>query len=356
MPDTMLVIILLTVSATLVEGTYVASFPNSLLPGISLKIRVHTSSASANVHVGASLKYAQNDTVVQTASSSVQNGISKTIDLKVPDNLMPSQYKVSITGSGGLSFHNESKIHYEEDSLFLLIQTDKSRYSAGQLVRFRVAFILPNLLNYQGKGTITIKDGKGNKIEVIGPQQVTDGVMSGKLQLSNEPVFGEWEIIADARETSSSKVIEVYDYILPKFLVDIKMPEVIKTTQASLPIDISARFTFNKDVLGNCTILIYNEKKTWYNMQFSKEIQGTTRFTIPMSQFKGRLEVYSKINIRATVTDHATALSMVTEREIKFTFDEVLQPLTINKVDYKDSFIPGMTYETNVSVIVKIAK
>ena len=47
-------------------------------------------------------------------------------------NLRQSSYKVKIVGSGGQAFMNESNIYFETDNLHIFIQTDKSRYSAGQ--------------------------------------------------------------------------------------------------------------------------------------------------------------------------------------------------------------------------------
>jgi hypothetical protein len=43
-----------------------------------------------------------------------------------------------------------------------------------------------------------IKDGKSNKIDVIDHLTTKDGVVSGKLTLSREPIFGTWTIQVDA--------------------------------------------------------------------------------------------------------------------------------------------------------------
>ena len=47
-------------------------------------------------------------------------------------DLPQSEYKIRITGSGGLTFTNESRIYFENDNLHMFLQTDKTRYSAGQ--------------------------------------------------------------------------------------------------------------------------------------------------------------------------------------------------------------------------------
>ncbi|XP_053387779.1 CD109 antigen-like isoform X1 [Mercenaria mercenaria] len=343
-----LVVSLATVSVA--TGTYVISFPNSLIPGIPLQMRVLVQNCNGPVSVWAGVKYVQNDSLVAENTTSVQSGISTILSINVPGNLLPSEYKVDTLGSGGLVFENSSNIRFEDRGLIVLIQTDKTQYSAGQTVKYRAVLLLPNLLNFQGQATVTIQDGNNNRIEVNGPNSVTNGVISGQLELSRYPVFGRWKLVIDAMGKTTSKTFEVNDYVLPKFTVQITLPAEIHSTQTTFTVDVKAMFTFNTDVTGNCTVLLYNEDKPSNNFELKAELKGSVQFTVQMSQINNELDLDSKINIRAMVTDHATALTMVAERTMNIVFD-IQDSVTISKVDlYKNSFIPGMTYRTKLRV------
>ncbi|XP_060555474.1 CD109 antigen-like [Ruditapes philippinarum] len=179
-------------------GSYIATFPDSLIPGVNLDVRITVLGASGTVNALASLHFVQNNSEISSTAKQVANGVPSTLAIKVPAGLPLSQYMVSITGSGGLTFKNESKVNYEANNLFLFLQTDKTRYSAGQEVKYRAILLHPNLLGYKGPLTITVFDAKSNKIEVIDHLKTKDGVVSGKLTLSREPVFGTWTIQVDA--------------------------------------------------------------------------------------------------------------------------------------------------------------
>lgn len=73
-------------------------------------------------------------------------------------------------------------------------------------------------------------------------------------------------------------------------------------------------------------------------------------------------DIYSKLStnediyVRALVTDNATALTIVAETELKFATDNNIYaaPITINKKDQRDRFIPGLTYHTPVCSVDNI--
>lgn len=52
---------------------------------------------------------------------------------QVPKNLDKDKYLLIVTGSGGITFSNETVIKVSSKSLIILIQMDKSIYKPGQL-------------------------------------------------------------------------------------------------------------------------------------------------------------------------------------------------------------------------------
>jgi len=57
----------------------------------------------------------------------------------------PGTYKLTANGFGGITFSNSTDLEYKHKSLSVFIQTDKAVYKPGQLVRFRVVIVSPQL-------------------------------------------------------------------------------------------------------------------------------------------------------------------------------------------------------------------
>lgn len=331
-------------------GTYYVSFPNLLVPGLSLDVRVTVTMASRPVYFKASLQRVADNTAISTVSTTVSPGTSKLTKLHVPEVLEKNQHKIVVTGTGGLSFNRESIIRVEQNSILIFVQTDKSRYSGGQEVKYRAIFLRPNMLPYEGPVVLTVHDGGDNMIKTEQFNNSMNGVVSSTLFLAKEPVFGIWSITADVPKmaTTYAKTFEVRDYVLPKFEVQITVAKGIKETEESFQVSVRARFTFETDVLGNCTLLIYDPDDLTTYLEYSKPIYGAVNFTIQMSDLKKKVNVYSEIKVRATVSDNATFLTMVNENELEII--KTQSRIDVTKINKRDYFFPGSTYQTPIKV------
>ncbi|XP_052787275.1 CD109 antigen-like [Mya arenaria] len=327
----------------LTYGYYYVTLPKYVSPGTPLSVVAHVTQTGGPVSFLAKI-VASNDSDVASVRKNIVNDAAESLQIVVPSDLPKDDYKIVVSGSGGLSFYNESKLFYEENIL-IFIQTDKARYSGGQQVRYRTVFLLPTLANFNGSAVISFYDGNGNRIETRGPTAITDGVIGGALDLSREPVFGDWEIEVKVQQTTVSKQFKVFDYILPKFSVDLSLPQNIKISDQSITISVEARYTFNKEVIGTCTIQIYDADYQRFKLEFEQEIRGTTNFTIAMHDLRQHNLVYGNIKIRAFVTDNATALTMAAETDLKI--DVQKQSFwKIKEILDRRGFFPGLTYST----------
>ena len=76
---------------------------------------------------------------------------------------------------------------------------------------------LPGLLNVKLFTIIysNIQDGKDNKLQRWTPQRTNGGVFTGSIMISEEPVFGNWKIVASAmvsfslRKHAYSKILKI---------------------------------------------------------------------------------------------------------------------------------------------------
>ncbi|XP_052787221.1 CD109 antigen-like isoform X2 [Mya arenaria] len=329
----------------LTYGYYYVSLPKYLSPGTPLNVVVHVTQSGGPVSFLAEI-VASNHSDVASVRKNIVNDVPESLQVMVPSNLTKDDYKIVVSGSGGLSFHKVAKLSYEENIL-VFIQTDKTRYSGGQQVKYRTVFLLPTLANYNGSAVISFYDGNGNRIESRGPTAISDGVIGGALDLSREPVFGDWQIAVHVQQTTVSKQFKVFDYILPKFSVELTLPQNMKSTDQSITISVKARYTFNKDVFGTCTIQIYDADLKQSNMEFEQEIRGTTNFTIDLHNLKQHFYVLDNIKIRALVTDNATALTMAAEKDLKIVIQKQ-DRWKIKQILDREGFLPGLTYSTIV--------
>lgn len=71
--------------------------------------------------------------------------------------------------------------------------------------------------------------------------EATKGVFSGELKLSDSPVLGRWNISVTIHGQTYTKPVEIAEYVLPKFVVDVQVPRHITFRDKTLPIAIETR-------------------------------------------------------------------------------------------------------------------
>ncbi|XP_062377748.1 alpha-2-macroglobulin-like isoform X1 [Sardina pilchardus] len=136
------------------------------------------------------------------------------------------------------------------------IQTDKPIYSPGQTVHFRVVTIDTDFIPLSGKyNRIFLEDSRGNTIA-----QWLDVTSQGKIvQLSHvlnpEAPQGPYKLGVDGSQTPyQSHDFQVKKYVLPKFEVTLKAPEVVSVGAQELKLEVCAKYTFGQPVPGKVSI------------------------------------------------------------------------------------------------------
>lgn len=67
------------------------------------------------------------------------------------------------------------------------------------------------------------------------------GVFASELQLSDQPVLGDWNITAVVTGQSFSKTFQVAEYILPKFEVLVDLPTYLTFNESKMVATIKAK-------------------------------------------------------------------------------------------------------------------
>ncbi|MGC9326908.1 MAG: MG2 domain-containing protein, partial [Candidatus Hinthialibacter sp.] len=134
----------------------------------------------------------------------------------------------------------------------IFLSTDKPVYQPNQMIHIRA------LAAHKSSGEplpernvlLEVFDGKGNK--VFKKERTTSefGIVSADFQLADEVNQGEYRIQAVLQDEISEKTVQVYEYVLPKFRVNIKTDEKYYAPGDKVTGTVEARYFFGKPAAG----------------------------------------------------------------------------------------------------------
>ncbi|XP_026469847.1 LOW QUALITY PROTEIN: CD109 antigen-like [Ctenocephalides felis] len=240
-------------------GFYTIVAPKVLRPNSEFHAAVGMQGVSQPTQVTVSIGGKQDGggNVDITQSVNVEPYATRIVKLEVGD-LGPGMYNLTASGSGGLQFYNTTELMYRQKSYSVFIQTDKAIYKPGHMILFRVIVLNAHLKPaVTGSMDIHIMDGKGNRVKQWNRALTSKGVFSGELQLSQNPVLGDWTIVATVMDQTFSKSVLVAEYVLPKFEVTVDAPQHTTFKQGKVTATIRAKYTYGKPVKGEATITCY---------------------------------------------------------------------------------------------------
>ena len=154
------------------------------------------SSSSSSLEFSAKI----NSTTETLTSSSISviPGTSGTLEIPT-DELNSSKYNLtlSVKDSEGKEWTNETTLFTTKKDRSILLHTDKSIYKPGETVRFRVVLLNRELRPFGTDQVVEVKilDPQRNIIKIWERARLrAGGLFKSKLELSTEPVLGDWKI------------------------------------------------------------------------------------------------------------------------------------------------------------------
>jgi len=259
--------------------------PRNLRPQSDYHVLVSLANSEAPATIDLQLTGARDSNREQTDAKSVliQSGETQTLKFKIGD-WPPAEYTLSATAHAtdrSWNFTQEATLTYRAKTYSAFIQTDKAIYKPGQLVQFRALFLTQNLspLAMKEEINVTISDSKRNLIKQWTGLSNWRGLLTLDLQLSEDPVLGDWTIKVEARQQEVSKRFKVAEYILPTFDVSIQLPKYATYNESSIVATVSASYTYGKPVSGHATLTV---------QPLVRLIQIDTR-PLNQAQFRARL-------------------------------------------------------------------
>ncbi|CAL1539762.1 unnamed protein product [Lymnaea stagnalis] len=212
---------------------------------------------------------------------------------------------------------------------------------------------------------IYITDAKGNKIRqwLDIQDQNGYGVVELTFQLADNTPLGDWTIEVIMRGITESKTFSVENYVLPKFEVEVTPLAIALLYDPTLPVTVTAKYTFGKPVTkGRVDVLIqmsYNWYATRPSIKLSGQLNqdGQYQFEVSTKQltdlvrttvnYEGVSLQWYPIDIIANVTEQDTGRVQSSTKTVQY----YESPLKINFLDISpSSFKPGLTYAGYIEI------
>ena len=197
-----------------------------------------------------------------------------------------------------------------DDTIRLIITTDKPIYQPGQMLHMRIlSFAGAQPLPQDSPLIVEIIDPNGDKIfkKQLTPNEY--GIASYDLALSDQMVQGRYEIKAVSDQRTASKEVLIEDYVLPKFRVSLLGIKDWYTTSEAITGWVDAEYFFGKYVQGEVTVSASMYYGVWTEVfNNSGTLQnGNFAFTVPAVEYAIGIPAaggngYLQLNVSVTDT------------------------------------------------------
>ncbi|KAB5523713.1 hypothetical protein PHYPO_G00155670 [Pangasianodon hypophthalmus] len=229
---------------TLCDPLNILVAPNLLL--VKISVRNHPQKTSELT----------SESVVLTAANNYQ----AVVNIKIPDNKnffsddpLEKQYVYLQAHFPSSVLEKVALLSFQSGYIF--VQTDKSIYTPGTPVRYRIFSLTPDLQPIDQTG--------GIYVEIINPQGITisretlfpkQGTIKGEYSIPEVAKPGIWSVVTRYKNTPQKNFtaeFEVKEYVLPSFEVALKPSKsFFYVDDKELQVDISAKYLFGKNVDG----------------------------------------------------------------------------------------------------------
>ena len=263
-----------------------------------------------------------------------------TIEIDVPV-IDDGDYEIRVKGN---NFEDEATVRVER-SFLTFLETDKPIYKPGQTVYIRLITLDNELMPMEEEVTIEILDAKG--IKIFRNEITTDeyGMASLDLPLSTEPNLGTWKITATTEHSDTQLDIQVDEYVLPKYEVDVELPRQWFLINEPITGSISAEYSFGKPVKGEVEIIASRYVGEWQEYAtLTKEIDGDIEFELPAASYVAGTPAAGGLgNVILDITVREAATGYEEQTSLLLTVADT--SLNIQIIPDSVSFKPGLPFD-----------
>ncbi|CAK1549918.1 unnamed protein product [Leptosia nina] len=230
--------------------------PRVLRPHSLYRISIAGGSRAHSLYVAVEGKKSTGEQFSQGREVQIPAATSKLINIGINDP-GPGHYKLIARSTSGPQFSSSAVLVYQPRSFCIFVQTDKRVYQPTETIHFRVIALDKYLLPLSNAVDINILDTAGSPVRQWAGVPLDRGVFSGELMLADEPALGQWTIQVEVRGQRYSKQIMIADYVLPKFQMEMKIPNEVLFSEGGFNINVTAKHFNGLPVVGELTISAY---------------------------------------------------------------------------------------------------
>ncbi|EDK99674.1 mCG132196, isoform CRA_b [Mus musculus] len=189
----------------------------------------------------------------------------------------------------------------------VFVQTDKPVYKPGQSVKFRVVSMDKTL------HPLNELDPKKNRIMQWRDIKTENGLKQMSFSLAAEPIQGPYKIVVHKQSGEMEEhSFTVLEFVLPRFNVDLKVPNAISVNDEVLQVTACGKYTYGKPVPGHVRIRVCHVTEAGckeVNSQLDNNGCSTQEVKITELQSKRRNHRVQLFHVNATVTEEGTGLN-----------------------------------------------
>ncbi|KAG9336131.1 hypothetical protein JZ751_002478 [Albula glossodonta] len=267
-------------------------------------------------------------------------------------------YRLTLVVNGfvgeNMVFTNRTYINYQGLRFAGTIQTDKNRYTPGEMVKFRVITADHEGKPLKGPVNIQIRDPKHIMVKEWLNVDSFLGVASREFQLSDDPHFGTWKISASGKDMQATGRFTVERHAPHKVELSLNLPSIILYGDDLMgTVDIRYRNGLAAEGMLALTLSYGNR-----NVVKNKKITGSADFVYSKQDFSEGLNLNfqnlelmnQRFNLRVTavVTDTITGVKHTTNAVVKM----VTQKYNLTFLNFPGLLKPSL----HVSSQLKVAR
>ncbi|XP_053405875.1 pregnancy zone protein-like isoform X2 [Mercenaria mercenaria] len=273
----------------------------------------------------------------------------------LPHSLTAGTCSIDIRGEDGNEgdnmFTQSKEIQIVDTHQITFIQTDKPVYKPRDTVKFRLLTVTQDLKPLKADiDSVTIHDPHDFYMRQWLAVQPQAGLVSLDYRLYDEPVLGDWKIVAVVNGRKIEQSFSVQQYVLPKFQVYMELPKSLTVATKSLQFEVCARYTFGKPVTGSvsASVCLENTETSWFCENrlrpcayIQSKMNGCHNFTVETKDLKVTERQFSllckpRLMVHANVTEKDTGLTVEEKQQgvgvweervkLKFISDKYFKP------------------------------
>jgi hypothetical protein len=234
-PLSVLLSLLSLLAITSAKSGYLLTFPKKLQTNTEETICLTLSDIDFDLKLTLELRNPDTHNTIGKAHHVFRNGKGRCFKLYVPSSLQGDKVEIWAEGKAipegivDYSFQADKLVVLEHNNLLTFIQPDKPVYKPGQIVKFRILSVKPDLKPLEAIiNKVWVEDANGIRVSQWTDVQSEQGLSSLELVLSHEPVLGTWKISAELKGYPiRTQEFKVEEYVLPKYEVIIQAPSYV---------------------------------------------------------------------------------------------------------------------------------